>query len=183
MEKKNKNLIEVNSQKDQKNQEQLTLANYFDNTMYTMDESLVSEDPDIIMMRKRTKQYKMIISVTFSAFIGALVLFMCAMFLNFGCPSKRVAKKEDDSSYLKFFHISDTHVDFHYNSSISKQTFCRSTPNTLNITPSDAPFAAPYGRVGCDPPVALLDTTLQFMKQLSNEKQNDIEFILLTGIL
>ena len=72
----------------------------------------------------------------------------------------------------KFMHVSDVHFDLFYNQSISKDTSCRSTEG-FKI----ADYEAPYGRIGCDSPEWLLESTLAAMK----EKRKDAEFILLTG--
>ena len=72
----------------------------------------------------------------------------------------------------KFMHVSDVHFDLFYNQSISKDTSCRSTEG-FKI----ADHEAPYGRIGCDSPEWLLESTLAAMK----EKGKDAEFILLTG--
>ena len=72
----------------------------------------------------------------------------------------------------KFMHVSDVHFDLFYNQSISKDTSCRSTEG-FKI----ADYEAPYGRIGCDSPEWLLESTLAAMK----EKGKDAEFILLTG--
>lgn len=72
----------------------------------------------------------------------------------------------------KFMHVSDVHFDLFYNQSISEDTSCRSTEG-FKI----ADYEAPYGRIGCDSPQWLLESTLAAMK----EKGKDAEFILLTG--
>ena len=72
----------------------------------------------------------------------------------------------------KFMHVSDVHFDLFYNQSISEDTSCRTTEG-FKI----ADYEAPYGRIGCDSPEWLLESTLAAMK----EKGKDAEFIILTG--
>ena len=148
-----------------------------------MDDPFVFPDNGYKNMRDKLKQYKIIIAITFVSFIVALILFICSILLGFGCHSDTKTHRGGSSpvAVLKFFHVSDIHLDLYYNSSTSRKSFCRSIPNTLNITPVAAPFDAPYGRVECDSPKMLLNSALGFMKNLSSQQGNDIDFILLTG--
>ena len=128
---------------------------------------------------KKISQYRIIAVVFFMLFIVCLILLMCAVFFKFGCQAysdgvKRTAR----TSEIKFFHVSDIHLDLNYNQSISSASYCRSL---INKTVEKALFDAPYGRVGCDIPYALMKSSLSFMKTVSAREQGKIKFFLLTG--
>ena len=140
-------------------------------------EPLVSTPLDL---EKKYKQYRIIAILFFLLSIISIILLMCSIFYGFGCDEKHSSTMKKKSSTMAFLHVSDMHLDVYYNQSTSKASFCRSVPNTLNITPVAAPFEAPYGRVYCDSPMALVQSSLNFMKSLSS-KGNHIKFFLLSG--
>ena len=73
---------------------------------------------------------------------------------------------------MKFLHISDFHFDPFYDKSWSVESYCHTQGS--NAT---ADYEAPYGRIGCDSPESLLDSSLQAMK-----KHGDgVKFIILSG--
>lgn len=74
---------------------------------------------------------------------------------------------------VKFIHVSDIHFDPSCDQSMDTDTFCHSTEGS-NAT---ADYEAPYGRIGCDSPEWLWESTLSAMK----EKGEGAKFILLTG--
>eukprot|EP00794_Sanderia_malayensis_P008096 gene8096-8964_t len=150
---------------------------------YEMADAFIDRQDGDARDRKRLKQYKAIIAIVFFAFIVCLILFICSIFLDFGCPKKQASKKHSSASTLKFFHISDVHLDLYYDSKVNGKSFCRSMPNTLNITPVVAAFEAQYGRVGCDSPMKLIHSTLTYMKSLTKDKKNPVDVVLLTGDL
>ena len=143
-----------------------------------MNEPLVEETPDL---RKRIKQYKIITSVFFLLSVASIAILIFSILYGFGCQNNGTAvDKAIRLSTMKFIHVSDMHLDFFFNQSTSTATFCRSIPNNLNITPTNAAFIAPYGRVGCDSPIALIQSTLESMKTLPHDA-NQVKFFLLTG--
>lgn len=77
-------------------------------------------------------------------------------------------------TWLKFFHISDLHVDPEYVKSISTHTYCRNYSDWAL-----ADYAAPYGRPGCDAPELLVRDAFRAMKTISREETPD--FIIVTG--
>ena len=128
---------------------------------------------------KKISQYRIIAVVFFMLFIVCLILLMCAVFFKFGCQAYSDGVKRTARTYeIKFFHVSDIHLDLNYNQSISSASYCRSL---INKTVEKAPFDAPYGRVGCDIPYALMKSSLSFMKAVSAREQGKIKFFLLTG--
>ncbi len=145
------------------------------------------EDPFVVSdgweekNQKRVKQYKIIIAVTFAAFLATLILFICAILLRFGCSKIATKTKVQVPGGLKFFHVSDIHLDLYYNSSTDHKTLCRSVPNTKNATPVSAGFEAEYGRVMCDSPLKLVNSALAYMKNLTMDKLNVADFIVFTG--
>lgn len=86
-----------------------------------------------------------------------------------------VAQTPSNDDVMKFIHLADIHYDPFYNKSISKTSFCR-PQGASNIS---ATYIAEYGRIGCDSPAALVETTLDAIKHVSVEQ--DVSFILLTG--
>ena len=161
------------------------LCNHFqtsDKTFANMDEPIVATDYSMSIVRRKMRHYKIFLGVTFLAFLACLVLLIVSIAAGLGCYSSKVhilITRGPDS--MKFLHVSDVHLDLYYNSTTSTKSFCRSIPNTLNITPVSAPFTAPYGRVGCDSPQALVQSSLNFMRKLLSDVDKKFDFILLTG--
>ena len=87
------------------------------------------------------------------------------------CAGPRCMKRRT-AEIVKFFHVSDIHLDPFYNQSITADTSCRKTEG-FQI----ADYEAPYGRVGCDSPEWLWGNALAAMK----EKGDGAKFMLLTG--
>ena len=142
----------------------------------------MATDYSMSIVRQKMKHYKIFLGVTFLAFLACLVLLIVSIAVGLGCYTTKAdipTTLKPDS--MKFLHVSDVHLDLYYNSTTSTKSFCRSMPNTLNITPVSAPFTAPYGRVGCDSPQALVQSSLNFMKKLSSNVDKKFDFILLTG--
>ncbi|RMX40093.1 hypothetical protein pdam_00002226, partial [Pocillopora damicornis] len=71
---------------------------------------------------------------------------------------------------LKFFHVSDVHLDPFYNKAADVSTYCQGSGLT-------ADYEAPYGRIGCDSPLALWKIALLGMK----EEGQSAEFMMLSG--
>ena len=109
-----------------------------------------------------------------------VLLLACSVLFGFGCTAKDTAASGAEPTITNFIHVSDVHLDVYYNHSTSKKSFCRSMPNTLNITPAAAPFDGLFGRVGCDSPHALVHSALSFMKNLSSNTYK-AKFLVLTG--
>lgn len=78
------------------------------------------------------------------------------------------------TSWIKFYHISDVHLDPDYVDTVSKTTFCRNATNYIL-----ADYAAPFGRIGCDSPETLVRNTFRAMKNASKVEPPD--FIVVTG--
>ncbi|KAL9951354.1 hypothetical protein ACROYT_G044005 [Oculina patagonica] len=89
-------------------------------------------------------------------------------------PSPEEITKENN--LVHFIHVSDINLDLKYNSSISRSDFCR-----FNEAAKPTEFGAPYGRIGCDTPVLLLNSSLEAMKNVSSGK--NLEFVLISGNL
>lgn len=87
-------------------------------------------------------------------------------------PSPEEITTED--SLVHFIHVSDINLDLKYNSTISRSDFCR-----FNEAIKTAEFDAPFGRIGCDTPVLLLNSSLEAMKNASIG--NNLEFVLISG--
>ena len=74
---------------------------------------------------------------------------------------------------VKFLHVSDIHLDPFYNPSKDVDTYCHSFEGSNDT----ADYKAPYGRIGCDSPELLWESTLSAMK----EKGEGAKFIILSG--
>jgi len=140
-------------------------------------EPLVDTYPDL---QKRCKQYRIVASMLFLLCIASIILLVCSIFYGFGCNGMKSSTMPKKLSIVNFLHVSDMHLDVYYNKSTSTKSFCRSIPNTLNVTPTAAPFEGPYGRVGCDSPSTLVKSSLDFMKSLSRNGKN-IKFFVFSG--
>eukprot|EP00118_Oscarella_pearsei_P009979 m.59030 g.59030 ORF g.59030 m.59030 type:complete len:495 (+) comp34857_c0_seq2:111-1595(+) len=76
--------------------------------------------------------------------------------------------------WLRFYHLADIHYDPYYDSSLAASpSFCRPAPQNQSSYP------APYGRVGCDTPLALLNSAVKAMEVVDEEHTAD--FIVVTG--
>lgn len=91
------------------------------------------------------------------------------------CVSKEKEEAENNS-VIKFIHLSDIHYDPFYDSNVSSSFFCRQ-----QMANSTAKYFAPYGRVGCDSPVYLVENSFDAMRNVTTEE--DVNFILITGDL
>ena len=82
--------------------------------------------------------------------------------------------KKSKSSSTSFLLFSDIHLDLFYKEGApaGKMSFCRneSMPSTYN---------APYGRIGCDSPLTLLNQVLSAMKE--QESNVSVDFVMLSG--
>ena len=101
-----------------------------------------------------------------------LLIFVVIIGFSLLTEGWKKGRRHRKRKVTKFMHVSDVHFDLFYNQSISKDTSCRSTEG-FKI----ADYETTYGRIGCDSPEWLLESTLGAMK----EKGKDAEFILLTG--
>ena len=72
---------------------------------------------------------------------------------------------------LKFFHVSDVHLDPFYNKAAYVSTYCQGSGST-------ADNEALYGRIGCDSPLTLWKIALLGMK----EEGQSAEFMMLSGM-
>ena len=88
------------------------------------------------------------------------------------CVSRE--KEEAESSVIKFIHLSDIHYDPFYDKNVSNSFFCR-----RQMANSTAKYFAPYGRVGCDSPVRLVENSLDAMRNVTTEEE--VNFLLVTG--
>ena len=119
--------------------------------------------------------------------IGVLVVICCILIVllivtyesgRHDKNSKNCFEKENlkatSSSIIKFLHLSDIHYDPFYDKTISNSFFCRQ-----QMANSTAKYFAPYGRIGCDSPMFLLDNSLEAMRNVT--VLEEVNFILLTG--
>lgn len=74
---------------------------------------------------------------------------------------------------VSFLLFSDVHLDLMYKKTADKTGFCRNETIKSSHTAS-------YGRIGCDTPLSLLQTTLYAMKQKTSHLSK-LDFILLAG--
>jgi sphingomyelin phosphodiesterase acid-like 3 len=89
------------------------------------------------------------------------------------CVCNRNLQATFPSSWIKFYHLSDVHLDPDYVDTISAATFCRNSTN-FRLAAN-----APYGRIGCDSPELLVRNTFHAMKNASKDEKPD--FIIITG--
>ena len=100
-----------------------------------------------------------------------LLIFVVIIGFSLLTEGWKKGRRHRKRKVTKFMHVSDVHFDLFYNQSISKDTSCRSTEGFKM-----ADHEAPYGRIGCDSPEWLLESTLAATK----EKGEDADFILLS---
>lgn len=82
-----------------------------------------------------------------------------------------------EDSLMHFIHVSDVSLDLKYNGSIPRRDFCRPADGSSTT----AEFKAPFGRIGCDTPLMLLDSSLKAMKNATDGK--NLAFVLISGKL
>lgn len=100
------------------------------------------------------------------------VLFLLATSFVLQAESRKSRKYgKKCKKIMKFLHVSDIHLDPFYNQSMDKDTYCHNS----NGSETTADYKAPYGRIGCDSPEWLWESTLRAMKS------KGADFMLLTG--
>ncbi|XP_015775401.1 PREDICTED: acid sphingomyelinase-like phosphodiesterase 3a [Acropora digitifera] len=100
------------------------------------------------------------------------VLFLLATSFVLQAESRKSRKYgKKCKKIMKFLHVSDIHLDPFYNQSMDKDTYCHKS----NGSKTTADYKAPYGRIGCDSPEWLWESTLRAMKS------KGADFMLLTG--
>ena len=100
------------------------------------------------------------------------VLFLLATSFVLQAESRKSRKYgKKCKKIMKFLHVSDIHLDPFYNQSMDKDTYC----HNANGSETTADYKAPYGRIGCDSPEWLWESTLRAMKS------KGADFMLLTG--
>ena len=127
--------------------------------------------------RSRSRSACFVASV--ATFVAATLAIVLAVVWveQLPCDSSSSSSKQQTQfsmEWIRFFHISDVHLDPEYDETISAATFCR---NSTGSMPAD--FSAPYGRVGCDSPNKLVKNVFHAMKNASKTDQPD--FIVVTG--
>lgn len=110
--------------------------------------------------------------------VVACVVLTVVLVLGLHCPkqtsttSSTKSKRSLEDS-VKFVWITDPHLDTFYNDeATAKPTMCRKLGSYGN-----ASYKAPYGRVGCDSPAALIDSMLAS----ASGTVGGAKFVLITG--
>ena len=87
--------------------------------------------------------------------------------------TRRKNSSTESNNLISFLLFSDVHLDQFYKATAGIDSFCRneSEPSAYN---------APYGRIGCDSPLRLLNDALNAMKKQANNLPN-LDFIMLSG--
>lgn len=133
---------------------------------------------------RSVKRLKCWLAAATTAAVGfAVALIVVLAMPSHDAPSGggTVVPTGDDD--VTFFHISDVHFDPFYDAAVSCTHFCRSTSLNFATTACGpkvlqrAEQAAPFGRYGCDAPLALLTSTLEQMVAVDPNPA----FVLLTG--
>ena len=108
--------------------------------------------------------------------LALLILIAVTYALKLPCDDNddNGTHKKSRSSSTSFLLFSDIHLDLFYkeDAPAGKMSFCRneSMPSTYN---------APYGRIGCDSPLGLLNQLLNAMKE--QESNVSVDFVMLSG--
>ena len=135
--------------------------------------------------QKKKRRAVIFLLVVLAILCLILVLLLILTFvLRIHCPSNDSADHKEqkkareeikvEDALVHFIHVSDINLDMKYNSSIPKNDVCRSD-GAITRAESDAPF----GRIGCDTPVVLLNSSLEAMKNVTDGKK--LEFVLISG--
>lgn len=129
---------------------------------------------DSARWRRKTMHARIIIGVLTVVMTALIVILLLTLELQLHCnkhsnPTTKVSYKDS----VKFVLFSDYHFDYYYNDGVSdKPTSCRKLGQYAN-----ASYRAPYGRIGCDSPPALVDSMLDAVR-----KEDGASFVLMTGM-
>jgi len=125
--------------------------------------------------RWKRKAFKARIGIAIMTIVltALIVILLLTLELQFHCSKQSVPTvKHLRESSVKFALFSDYHYDFYYNNGVSdKPTMCRKLGGYAN-----ASYTAPYGRLDCDSPPALVNSMLDAVN-----KEEGISFVLMTG--
>ncbi len=89
--------------------------------------------------------------------------------------SGNTTNRQESGNSISFLLYSDIHLDLFYKAQAAsgKGSFCRNQSKLST-------YNAPYGRIGCDSPLGLLNEVLNAMKQQANNLTN-LDFVMLSG--
>ena len=139
-------------------------------------------DDAVVRWRKKAIRARIIIGLLTTACCVLIVVMIVTYETrhsgsqSMDCATVKETSKRASETTVNFLHVSDLHFDPFYDKTItSGHYFCRSE-GAVNGT---AKYVAPFGRIGCDSPMALVDLAVDGMKNVSNRE--DIDFLLLTG--
>ena len=128
--------------------------------------------------RKKSFQERCMIGVLTIICSTLIVILIVTFKSGHHSISQNCLVKDNDRVFknnaIKFIHWSDIHYDPFYNETVPSKFFCRE-----QLAQETANYLAPYGRIGCDSPLNLLENTLNAMKNITEDKE--IKFMLLTG--
>lgn len=128
---------------------------------------------DSARWKRKTFQARIIIAILTIVLTALIVILLLTLELQLHCPKDSGQKKKhSQKSLVKFALFSDYHYDFYYNEGVSDTpTSCRKLGGYAN-----ASYSAPYGRINCDSPPALVHNMLDSVK-----KEEGLRFVLMTG--
>ena len=146
----------------------------------------ISSPNDSENNRKRKRLTVLVLLIFLGSLCVVLSLMLILTFvLCLHCPdcdsdykqgtSGSEEKLTTQQSLVHFIHLTDVNLDLKYNSSIPKRDMCRAANGSIKT----AEFKAPLGRIGCDTPLLLLESSLEAIKNATEGTK--LNFILISG--
>lgn len=146
----------------------------------------ISSPNDSENNRKRKRLIVFVLLISLGSLCVVLSLMLILTFvLCLHCPDCDSDYKQGTSvseekfttqqSLVHFIHLTDVNLDLKYNSSIPKRDMCRAANGSIKT----AEFKAPLGRIGCDTPLLLLESSLEAIKNATEDTK--LNFILISG--
>lgn len=146
----------------------------------------ISSPNDSENNRKRKRLTVLVLLIFLGSLCVVLSLMLILTFvLCLHCPdcdsdykqgtSGSEEKLTTQQSLVHFIHLTDVNLDLKYNSSIPKRDICRAANGSIKT----AEFKAPLGRIGCDTPLLLLESSLEAIKNATEGTK--LNFILISG--
>ena len=150
------------------------------------EQSEISSPNDSENNRKRKRLTVLVLLIFLGSLCVVLSLMLILTFvLCLHCPdcdsdykqgtSGSEEKLTTQQSLVHFIHLTDVNLDLKYNSSIPKRDMCRAANGSIKT----AEFKAPLGRIGCDTPLLLLESSLEAIKNATEGTK--LNFILISG--
>lgn len=137
--------------------------------------SSLVQPPDGFRWKRKAVRARILTGIVTIGFTALIILLVVTFELKLQCPTLTKKSQFTNESLIKFLLASDFHLDLYYDATVARKPgFCRKGNSTK------AAFKAPYGRVKCDSPELLVNSSITALK--NEGRKQAAEFLLLTGL-